>query len=280
MNRLFLSILFALPAAAICCAQQPVPPPQPNVPHNRIFQSGWLPQAKTPAEYQAYARAAEVEGAANAEKSAEEFATAYPDSELRYLLYSRTMRLYQEANQSEGTLKNGRRVLALHQNDPVALVMIASVLAEHTSDTDPDREARFAEAIDKARRAINNIDTALILPPHTPTEQILQAKSFLLSAAHSSIGLVDLLRGNNADAESELHASLETGKADPSPLTWLRLALAQEHEKNYTSALASINQAMQIAGPNTEIQGLARQEREHLLQLSGGQESHQASVEK
>jgi tetratricopeptide (TPR) repeat protein len=282
MNRLFfrISVFFALPMAAAWSAQQPVAPPQADVPHSKIFQSGWLPQAKTPAEYQAYARAAEVTGAAEAEKSAEQFAMDYPDSEMRYLLFSRVMRLYQEANNGDEVLKNGRKVLAFHPNDPVALVMISTVLAEHTRDDDPDKDARFTEALKHARRAINSIDTGLIIPPHTSEIQIQQAKNSLLCAAHASIGLVELIRGQNIEAARELRASLDAGKADPNPLTWLRLSLAQEREKDYAAALASVNQALLVAEPNSEIEKLARQEQNRLLNLTSPDGSSQTSGQK
>ena len=282
MNRLFsrICIGFALPVVAACYAQQPVPPPQAYAPHNKIFQNGWLPQAKTPAEYQVYARASEIADAGNAEKSAEQFATEYPDSELRYLLFSRVMRLYQEANDGNGVLRNGRKVLTFHLNDPVALVMISTVLAEHTADNDPDKEVRFTEALEHARRAINNIDTGLIVPPHTPDVKIQQAKNSLLSAAHASIGLIELLRGQDAEAERELHASLLAGNADPNPLTWLRLSLAQEHEKDYAAALTSVNQALLVAEPNGEVYTMARQERERLQHLTGTEGSSRASAKK
>jgi hypothetical protein len=279
MNRLFLSIMFAFPVAVTCCAQQPIPAPLENAPHNKIFRNGSLPEAKTPAEYQAYAKAAEVTGADDAEKAADQFAIDYLGSELRYLLYSRVMRMYQEAGNNEGILRNSRKVLTLHPNDPVALVMISTVLTEHASGTDPDREAHFTEAVDKARRAINNIDTALILPPKTPQTQILQAKNSLLCAAHASIGYIELLQGNNADAEKELRASLEAGKADPNPLTWVRLAQAQENQKDYAAALDSTNQALRLGEANTPVQALARQEHDRLLHLTHGDDSSQPSAE-
>ncbi len=260
------------PLASRCFAQA-IPPPQPNMPNVRIFQTAPLPQAKTPAEYQAYVKAVEIGDIAESEKAAEQFARDYPDSELRYLLFSRLMKMDQEANRAEGVLKNGRKVLSLRPNDPVALVMTSTVLAAYTQENDPEKNARYAEATENASRAINNIDTGLILPPHTPQKNVQEAKDSLLSAAHASIGLVEFARGHDAEAEKELQASLDAGKADPDPLIWMQLGLVQAHQKEYAAALDSFNQALRFADGDAGVRIRAKQERDRLLQLTGGKDT-------
>ncbi|MGC2246499.1 MAG: hypothetical protein WA609_07830, partial [Terriglobales bacterium] len=61
------------------------------------------PQAKTQPEFDAYKLAAAATDAAAMEKAADDFATKYPDSELRIILYKTDMHLYQNANNAEKT---------------------------------------------------------------------------------------------------------------------------------------------------------------------------------
>src|SRR5277367_6310729 len=61
------------------------------------------PQAKTQPEFDAYKVAAASTDAAGLEKAADDFATKFPDSELRILLYKTDMHLYQNANNAEKT---------------------------------------------------------------------------------------------------------------------------------------------------------------------------------
>src|ERR1035438_10644447 len=105
------------------------------------------PKTKTQPEYDAWKAAAAMTDAAGAEKSADDFAAKFPDSEVRILLYKNAMRLYQNANNGEKTEAMGRKVLALDGDDPEALVTVAEVISEKTRDTDMDKEQRFAEAI-------------------------------------------------------------------------------------------------------------------------------------
>ena len=76
------------------------------------------PQAKTQPEFDAYKAAAASTDAAGLEKAADDFATKFPDSELRILLYKNAMRLYQNANNAEKTEAMGRKVLSLTRMIP------------------------------------------------------------------------------------------------------------------------------------------------------------------
>jgi len=91
------------------------------------------PQAKTQPEFDAWKLAAASTDAAGLEKAADDFATKFPDSELRILLYKNTMRLYQNANNAEKTEGIGRKVLSLDGDDPEALVIVAEVIADDGS---------------------------------------------------------------------------------------------------------------------------------------------------
>src|ERR1022692_2687348 len=94
------------------------------------------PQAKTQPEFDAYKVAAATTDAAAQEKASDDFATKFPDSELRMLLYKNVMHLYQNANNAEKTEAIGRKVLAIDGDDPDALTTVAEVIAERTRDTD------------------------------------------------------------------------------------------------------------------------------------------------
>ena len=83
------------------------------------------PQAKTQPEFDAYKAAAASTDAAGLEKASDDFATKFPDSELRVLLYKNAMRLYQNANNAEKTEAMGRKVIGFDGDDPEALVTVA-----------------------------------------------------------------------------------------------------------------------------------------------------------
>lgn len=230
------------------------------------------PSAKTADEFAAYNAAAGNPDNAAAEKAADDFATKYPQSDLRGLLYANIMRRYQQANDSDKTLEMARKVLTYEPNDPVALVMASTVLAERTREGDLDREERYDEAIKYARRALEAVNTDLTVPANATASQIEAAKKVLLSMAHSAIGMVDLNRKNDAAAVQDFQQSIALSTpGQVEPLTYLRLALAQDHLKQYSDALASANKAVESSPANSPVAMLAKQEIDRLSKLQGSE---------
>ena len=227
------------------------------------------PAAKTNEEFAAYNAAVANPDNAAAEKLADDFAAKFTQSDLRGLLYSAIMRRYQQANDSEKTLEMARKVLTYEPNDPVALVMASTVLAERTREGDLDREERFDEAIKYAQRSLETVNTDLMVPSQATAEQINSAKKVLQSMAHSAIGMVQLDRKNDAAAVQEFQDSIALSAPGPvEPLTYLRLALAQDHLKQYPAALISANKAVEASPANSPVQMLAKQEVDRLTKLN------------
>jgi uncharacterized protein HemY len=78
-----------------------------------------------------------------------------------------------------------------------------------------------------------------------------------------------LKTGDYADAEKDLKAAVERATAGPDPYMWYHLALAQDHRKKYPAALNSVEQALQLASSNPDLQKLAESEHERLSRLTG-----------
>lgn len=228
------------------------------------------PAAKTADEFAAYNAAVTNPDLAAAEKATDDFAQKYTQSDLRGLLYSNIMRRYQQQNDSEKTLEMGRKVLTYEPNDPVALVMTATVLAERTREGDLDREERYDEALKYAQRALESTKTDLLVPANATAEQIDSAQKVLESMAHSAIGMVDLNRKNDPGAAQEFQQSIAlSSPGQVEPLTYLRLALAQDHQKQYPQALQSANKAVENSPANSPVAMLAKQEVDRLSKLTG-----------
>src|SRR5580700_8262508 len=139
------------------------------------------PQAKTQDEFAAYKAATALTDPAAQEKAAGEFATKFPDSELRALLYKSVMHAYQQANSADKMMEMAQKVLTFDADDPEALLGVAQVLAERTRDTDLDKDQRLAEARKDAQRALVTLETDI--PTGYPPEQLAAYKGFLRSDA-------------------------------------------------------------------------------------------------
>ena len=91
--------------------------------------------------------------------------------------------------------------------------------------------------------------------------------------AHSAVGMVQLDRKNDAAAAQEFQQAIAlSAPGQVEPLTYLRLALAQDHLKQYSAALASANKAVEVAQANSPVAMLAKQEIDRLTKLNEGGE--------
>jgi len=214
-------------------------------------------------------RAALASGSGDAlDKSAGEFATKYPESSLRRYLYLRALRQYQAENDPAGILSAAREVLAVDSADPVALVLTATVLSDRFSPADPDREQRIAEIRADAESAIRSLEHGVISSSTAPQQSALY-RSTLEAMAYSALGTVKLKNGDDAGAEKDLKTAANMTKARPDPFVWYHLALAQDHRRNFSSAIKSVEQAMQLASGNPQLQHLVEREHDRLLHLAG-----------
>jgi tetratricopeptide (TPR) repeat protein len=228
------------------------------------------PQAKTQPEFDAWKAAAANTDPAALEKASDDFATKFPDSELRVLLYKNTMRAYQKADNAEKTEATGRKVLSCDADDPEALVIVSEVIAERTRDTDIDRDQRFADATAMSQKALKTIDTDIGVPAGTPQDKLDAYKSGLRSQAYSIIGAIDYKKENYTAAQDDLQKAIDAYPSDPAPVDVLRLALALDKQQKYPEALKVADRAVQMTQDNTPIGTPARRERERLQQLTGG----------
>ena len=244
--------------ASLTAQQTTVPGPKPPA------------QAKTQKEFEDYNKAYALSGGATVDKAANDFAAAYPNSELRSFLYSKAMHEYQNEGNSAKTLEMGRKVVALDPDNSIALVLTATVLADGLSDTDPDRQQKIAEIRKDSEHALQTVDTAFVAPANATPEQVANYKNTLRSMARSALGIMELKTNDDAGAEKDLTAAADLTKTQPDPYIWYHLALAQDHQKKYAVALASVTQALQYTGSNADLKTLATAERDRLVQLTGG----------
>jgi tetratricopeptide (TPR) repeat protein len=228
------------------------------------------PQAKTQPEYDAYKNAVALTDAAAGEKAADDFAAKFPDSELRVMLYKSAMRLYQKAGDSDKTMEAGRKGLALDADDPELLVTVANELAEKTRDTDLDKDQRLEEAMKMAQKATQTVDTDVSIPPGTPQEQVDAYKGQLRSFAYSIMGTIEFKKENFTGAETDLRKSIDAFPSQPDPVVVLRLAISLDRQGKYPDALKEANHAVELTQEGTNAGKLARQERDRLTQLVGG----------
>jgi tetratricopeptide (TPR) repeat protein len=229
------------------------------------------PAAKTQPEFEAYKAAVAQTDPATLEKSADDFAAKFPDSELRAMLYTTAMQRYQQANNTDKMMDMARKVLSFDPDDPAALVELAQALAERTRDTDLDKDQRLADAKKNAEHALVTIDTDIPTSGYPP-EQLVAFKNFLRSEAYVILGTLSFKASNWPDAEQNLRKSIEALPQQPDPVAVFRLAVALDMQNKLPEAMKYADQAVDLTKdrPDSGVGKAARDEKDRLTKLSGG----------
>lgn len=251
-------------AGAPAAGQQPpaTPAAQPAGPSG----SKRPPQAKNQDEFKAFQDANSKTTAADTESAAEAFAQKFPDSELRLLLYRKALYDYQNANNSDKAVEMGRKMIALDPNNPEALVMTATFLAERTRESDLDRDERLAEAVRDATKALQTVDTDIMLPPTMTEEQAKGVKDQMKGMAYAALGTAAVSKKDYPEAEKNLKQAAQLYAGDP--LVWLRLAYALDQQKKYGEGVTPANNCIQYASDQPAVANLCKTERDRLVKLA------------
>jgi tetratricopeptide (TPR) repeat protein len=259
MKRALFVLMIAWCALLYC--QQPAEPSTASVAQ---------PLAKSQQERNDFVAAYALTDGAASEAAANDFAAKYPTSELRRYLYSSAMLQYQRGNNSAKMLVMGEKVLELDPDNPLALVLTATAMADGLADRDRDREKKIATIKHNANRAIQSAETSYAVPQSDTASAAAIYKTTLQAMAYSALGIMKLKTGDDAGAEKDLGKAADLAKIRPDPYIWYHLALAQDHRKKYTAALSSVEQALQLASSNPELQRLAEVEHDRLAGLTKG----------
>jgi tetratricopeptide (TPR) repeat protein len=225
------------------------------------------PQAKTQPEFDAYKAAAALTDPAAQEKAAEDFATKFPDSELRVLVYKTVMHAYQQANNADKMMEMSQKVLTYDADDPEALLGVAQVLAERTRDTDLDKDQRLGEARKDAQRALVTVETDIPSSGYPP-DKLAAYKNFLRSEAYAILGTLDFNAKAWANAEGNLRKSIDVFPDQVDPIAVFRLSVALDMQNRYPEALKYANQAVDLTKEGTGAGDAARKEKDRLTQLT------------
>jgi len=239
------------------------------------------PAAKTQPEFEAYKAAVAQTDAAALEKAADDFATKFPDSELRGTLYTAAMQRYQQSNNADKMMGTARKVLAIDADDPAALVGVAQALAEQTRDTDLDKDQKIAESKKDAERALVTVDTDLPTSGYPP-EQLNAVKNYLRSEAYYILGTLSFKASNWAEAETNLRKSIDALPQQPDTVAVFRLAVALDMQNKIPEAMKYADQAVELTKdrPDSGVGKAARDEKDRLTKLSGGTAPGQTAAPK
>ena len=225
------------------------------------------PQAKSQEEFKAFQDVTAKPDAASMETAANAFAQQYPNSELKGPLFQNVMLQYQNSNNSDKTLEMGRKVLSLDPDNVVALVTVASVLANRTRESDLDKEERISEAKKDANQAIQVMNTPEGIPAGVPADRAEAYKNTILAMAYGALGQANFVSNDFPAAEQALRKSTSFTNIQQDPISWFQLTLTLDREGKYADALQAANKCVEYSA-NHPVNQYCTQERDRVQKLA------------
>ena len=238
-------VLFLIPSSAAA------PPPQAAQPQTVQLQAQEggpppVPEAKLQEEFAAYQQFRQEQDPDEQIRLVEDFLLEYPQTELKEHAFQVATQAYQAKNDFARVLTYGELTLSENENNLVALLILASAIAERTSRRDIDYQEKLAEAEDYAGRALQQISN-LRKPSTLTIAQWVATKKDAEATPRAALGLMALIRENFARAEAEFKMATALASR-PDPVTWYRLGLSYSYQEKYDLALEALERSATAGG--------------------------------
>lgn len=225
--------------------------------------------ARSQDEFKAYQTVITQADLIAADRLASDFASRFPDSDLREPLYATLMLRHQSANDGERALADAERVLLMNPQNAVALVAAANVISERTTPGTPEADPRYEQGLRYADRALQAFEAGVPASGSVTAEQVSELKGLLLAIANAAKGNIYLLQKDYAEAEKYLSAAVAVSPK-PDAATLYRLALAQHGQKRLNEALVNADKALQAANAAHDLLLAERAKNEKSVLIRAG----------
>jgi tetratricopeptide (TPR) repeat protein len=177
-----------------------------------------------------------------------DFLARFPESQFRGSVYYSAAEAYLLQGNHAKVVEYGERALEFAPKNSMAMVVVATSLAESSKTSDPDFQEKMAKAEDYAQRGLalipeNFSPMNMKRRPDVPEEEYVKAQRHAEALGHSTLGLVHLQRKQYAEAKPELEKALEL---KPSSWDSYRLGVANFVLRDFPAAEASYQRCLDL----------------------------------
>lgn len=222
------------------------------------------PQIKSKQEQEAYLAIVNAPDPDSRIKAVEEFLTKFADTELKAIALTIAAESARQKNDFERMVIYAERTLEADKDNYMAMLMLATGLAQRTREFDLDKEEKLARAEKYATTAIGLIKAAEKPNPQITDEQWLAVKKDSEAQAHEALGIAAMLRKKHDVAIQEFKAGLELS---PEPTMLVRLASAYNESGKPDEAIAALDKLNAVPDVHPQIKQIAQNERNKAIKL-------------
>jgi tetratricopeptide (TPR) repeat protein len=288
-------VVAVLPSAGLARGAQAAPAAQ-SAPaaQGAAAAQGVQPQAKTPAEYNAYKAVYDATAPAQKAELGEKFLTEFKDSQLipntyrmiigayagaqnwpkvldaadraaaspaaddklKAYAYANAMLAAQNTNNVDKVISYGEKVLAIDPNDLNTMITLSAVIPAKLPTDEAGKKAALDKAASLATKALAGVEPMLAKADEKSKPQLVQIEGNL----HATLGLVAYNRPDYMKSIQEYELAIKNTPKDDVAHFYLGLdyqALAAQASRDYQTALKAENDAKAARADQPTIDELA-----------------------
>lgn len=201
----------------------------------------------------------------------------FQDTEYKNMLLTMAMDAEARKGDYEQTIVWGERAVQADPSNIQAFDTLAQDIAQHTRDTDLDKDKSLQKVKDYANKALDLLKTASAPPAGVPPEQWPDLKKDLTAQAHEALGMAAAVNKQYPEAVNDLKTAAAEG-SKPSPVTMARLAQAYNGAKQYDDAITNADKVLAMADAPAAVKQFAQQQKDLATKLKGGAGSTPAAA--
>lgn len=191
----------------------------------------------------------------------------FADTEYKDMLLSMAMEAAERKNDYGQIVAYGQQVIQANPNDTMARVTLAEAIAQHSKDTDLDKDKSVKQIQDYANKAMELLKTQNDPPTGIPADKWPDLKKQLNSQAYDALGQAAELDKKYPDAVTNFKAAIDAQPTNS--VAMVRLAKAYNENKQYDDAIATADKALAIADAPASVKQFAQQQKDNATKLKG-----------
>ena len=201
----------------------------------------------------------------------------FQDTEYKNMLLTMAMDAEARKGDYEQTIVYGERAVQADPTNIQAYDTLAQDIAQHTRDTDLDKDKSIQKVKDYANKALDLLKNATTAPAGIPAEQWPDVKKDMTSQAHEALGMAAVVEKKYPEAITDLKTAAEEG-SKPNAVTYARLSQAYNGAKQYDNAIATADKVLAMADAPAAAKQFAQQQKDMATKLKGGATSTPAAA--
>jgi tetratricopeptide (TPR) repeat protein len=191
----------------------------------------------------------------------------FADTEYKDMLLNMAMEAAQRKGDYGQTVAFGQQVVQNNPNDITGRVTLAETIAQHTKDTDLDKDKSLKDIREYANKALDLLKAASAPPAGVPPEKWPDFKKQLTSQAYDALGQAAEIEKKYPDAITQYKAALDAQPTNS--VAMVRLAKAYNENKQYDDAIATADKAMAVADAPPSVKTFAQQQKDLAAKMKG-----------